>query len=33
MAGFYFGLINLVAERKARASSLREAAESQFIRD
>jgi hypothetical protein len=25
MAGFYFGLINLVAERKARASSVREA--------
>ena len=33
MAGFYFGLINLVAERKTRASSLREAAESEFIRD
>jgi len=34
MAGFYFGLMNLVTERKARrASSLREAAGSKPIRD
>jgi glycosyltransferase involved in cell wall biosynthesis len=33
MAGFYFGLINLVAERKGRPSSFREMAESEPIRD